>query len=203
MHPTVRLQGPRPGPELGCPRPTHRAWCSGPCAGADCAPAAGACGWGWLPPSGARWLRAGTPGEGQGTHLFRPQQTRLPASQRPPHHSPSLLSPWKPPLSSDLQAQPATGSSSRSGEQGAGRLAGGSVRLSSERGKGPLPSLGDKERTDTLHGLEAERPRYSPESWGAASRLKTGHPKTGRGEGAGPHFPQFLQKERPQSAALL
>lgn len=44
---------------------THQAWCSGCRAAAGCAPAAGGCAWGWRLPSGARWLRAGTPGEVQ------------------------------------------------------------------------------------------------------------------------------------------
>lgn len=44
---------------------THQAWRSGCRAAAGCAPAAGGCAWGWRLPSGARWLRAGTPGEVQ------------------------------------------------------------------------------------------------------------------------------------------
>lgn len=44
---------------------THQAWRSGCRAAAGCAPAAGGCVWGWRLPSGARWLRAGTPGEVQ------------------------------------------------------------------------------------------------------------------------------------------
>ena len=86
---------PSPGPAQAPALGAHRAWRSEPCAFAGCAPAAGGCGWGWLRPSGAQWLHAGTPGS-PGTqtrcpHLSVSLGASLPtASHLPADHTPSL-----------------------------------------------------------------------------------------------------------------